>query len=733
MTFFHARPLALGISCYLLGILALTMTERFDCILPLSVGLFVLFFLLALVTFRSGTAKRAYSYPLLLSLAFFVVFCQGFFYAHTQLIPARALRGTTVVCEAVVEKSWKSGSAVVKTEEGIRLFVTPDSHPSDASALRENQRILATLCVDGEFKDNDHRFKSYGVWATATLVEQVSLGEQALSPMQELKAFLRSLLSPLKNADLASAILLGEDEDVDPSLQTALQSTGTQHVLCVSGLHVSILLLGIRRVLNLLSWSRTRQALILCAVCLFYTVLLDFAPSVSRAALMAVMAFTASAIRKNNDPLTSLFLACALLTLRDPCVLYDLSFQLSVLATLGILRIHLPLAQRIEAFGLFQRTGPFWLFLLKGVLRETVLSFVLTFAVTGFSLPVLLCLNPQINTLAFFSNLILIALFTPVLIAVSLYLLASLLFCLLSLGPIQEFLTRLCDGLLSIFERAVCALEESSCLLSLSREDFVPTALILSVLLLLAVLLIHDRRKTLFLSLFSLLFPLVLGMNALTHQEPTGKLILLHRSSQQILWMEHKGKALLYLSEPLENENLLSAILKESELKKPDAVLLTFSDAEATHYRLQALFPEAVYYLPQDHLLSLSEPQANPLPSQDQWEPLPGLTLHLQRDSDGDRLDLLFEGASVSLCHGYDQRLTPYRSFFDQAPDLLLAMDCPALLPSESLGSATVFSDDSFALQGSQRVEIPENRLLLVNLLEHTLSYRLLLFKTAGS
>ncbi len=159
------------------------------------------------------------------------------------------------------------------------------------------------------------------------------------------RANLRSLGSPA--GQLVSSMVLGRKAvDLPEDLRDRFIRTGLAHVLAASGFHVS-LLLGM--VLRLSDRFSARNRLIIGLSTLgIYIGLTGLQPSVMRAGLMGAGVLIALATNSKVRPLGSLLLAATILLLIDPLWIWDLGFQLSFLATWGLLVSAPALSKRLD-------------------------------------------------------------------------------------------------------------------------------------------------------------------------------------------------------------------------------------------------------------------------------------------------------------------------------------------------------------------------------------------------
>jgi competence protein ComEC len=137
-------------------------------------------------------------------------------------------------------------------------------------------------------------------------------------------------------AALTCALLFGEREALAPETVNRFRTSGSYHVLALSGLHVGILFMLISSLCFFLP-GRNSSFLIGVLFMMVYLGLVGLRPSLIRAVLMLVAAAAGRVLDRDSEPLNSLALAAAVIMLSDPGAVYDLSFQLSFLSLLGIL------------------------------------------------------------------------------------------------------------------------------------------------------------------------------------------------------------------------------------------------------------------------------------------------------------------------------------------------------------------------------------------------------------
>lgn len=136
---------------------------------------------------------------------------------------------------------------------------------------------------------------------------------------------------------LPSALLLGDRSALAPTLRRDFSRAGVSHLLAISGLHMTLLFGMLALLLKLLRLPRRIRAVLLGVSALGYLCLLGFPPSATRAVVMLGLVYLSWLCSASADPLTSLWVAGALIIGVSPCALSDAGFWMSFSSTLGLL------------------------------------------------------------------------------------------------------------------------------------------------------------------------------------------------------------------------------------------------------------------------------------------------------------------------------------------------------------------------------------------------------------
>ncbi|MBI4117233.1 MAG: ComEC/Rec2 family competence protein, partial [Parcubacteria group bacterium] len=177
------------------------------------------------------------------------------------------------------------------------------------------------------------------------------------------------------NAALINGILLGSRENIPQDLKEAFNKTGTTHILAISGYNITIVGLYISFLFMFFVRRQTAFWFTVLGIIIF-TILTGASASVIRAAIMGILVLLAYREGRFNNMANSIVFAGLVMIILNPKVLrFDIGFQLSFLATLGLVYFTPFLSEKLK------RVPEFWNF------KE---SFIATLSAQAMVLPVIL-------------------------------------------------------------------------------------------------------------------------------------------------------------------------------------------------------------------------------------------------------------------------------------------------------------------------------------------------------
>jgi competence protein ComEC len=234
----------------------------------------------------------------------------------------------------------------------VLLWLPKDSEVEYGDQLQAQGKLIVP------FEDTEFSYKEYlarqGIFSLMShpgiiLIKKDS-GSPVLSGIYSLRAkayqTLRQIM-PMPEASVLAGILLGIQSDIPEYLYQAYQASGTAHILVISGFNIAIISALIARFFRRIlpyGWD----ALASTAAIIFYTLLVGAQPPVVRAAIMGIISLPAYLLGRRSIHLNVLSFTAALMLFFSPNLLLDVSFQLSFLATLGIMVFSDPMKELVN-------------------------------------------------------------------------------------------------------------------------------------------------------------------------------------------------------------------------------------------------------------------------------------------------------------------------------------------------------------------------------------------------
>ena len=200
------------------------------------------------------------------------------------------------------------------------------------------------------------------------------------------------------SAGLVAGLAIGDTSRLSSITSDTMKMVSLTHLTAVSGANCAIVVGAIYLVLRQMRLSRWLRISVSLAGLLIYVLIVGPEPSVLRAAVMASIVLVATGLGRAGAASQSLALCVIVLLISNPWLASNFGFQLSVLATLGILQLAPALSERLKAI------VPRWL----------AMALAVSIAAQVFCLPVLLELQPGLSTYSVPANILAEPLVAPI-------------------------------------------------------------------------------------------------------------------------------------------------------------------------------------------------------------------------------------------------------------------------------------------------------------------------------
>ena len=242
-----------------------------------------------------------------------------------------------------------SGKLQCELDNMKTAMITAGAVTGEEASFKIGQQIIlegtfshfATATNPGEF-DVQRYYAAKGIGGRVRQSQILAVGETYSFLREKLYGFRQVLhdrlaeVFPAKEASVMQTLLLGEKEELDAEVKALYQKNGIAHILSISGLHITLLGMGVYRLLKRLGLPVRAAAVGGAMLLLMYGVMVGMSVSASRAIGMYLLQMLGIFVGRTYDMLTGLGLMALLLVLQEPERLCDVSFLMSFGAVLGI-------------------------------------------------------------------------------------------------------------------------------------------------------------------------------------------------------------------------------------------------------------------------------------------------------------------------------------------------------------------------------------------------------------
>ena len=141
---------------------------------------------------------------------------------------------------------------------------------------------------------------------------------------------------------IMNALLLGQRQTINKTIYNNYVNSGTIHILAVSGLHVGIILWILNflfRPLLYLKYGNYIRPILLIMILWSFAIIAGLSPSVTRAVTMFSIISIAMHLKRPTNIYNTLVISAFVILLFKPTFLFEVGFQMSYLAVLGIVSV----------------------------------------------------------------------------------------------------------------------------------------------------------------------------------------------------------------------------------------------------------------------------------------------------------------------------------------------------------------------------------------------------------
>ncbi|MBQ7467059.1 MAG: ComEC/Rec2 family competence protein [Clostridia bacterium] len=241
------------------------------------------------------------------------------------------------------------------SQKRVRLYLSVMDGRSEKYEIGEVVNGVTYFFKTSLYQDGNPSFYLYnkGITLIGKGNEELasSTGKIERNIFQKFKARSKEVLDTHLSenySELGYTMMFGDKSGLGEDMIKTYQAGGTAHLLAVSGLHVGFVVALLGLFLKLFKANDKVKFFVISIIVLFYAFACGFTISVTRALIMTVVLLCFKMILKENDALSSLSFAAIIILIFKPFEIYDIGFQLSFSAVLGIILLAKPIERGLS-------------------------------------------------------------------------------------------------------------------------------------------------------------------------------------------------------------------------------------------------------------------------------------------------------------------------------------------------------------------------------------------------
>ncbi len=279
---------------------------------------------------------------------------------------------------------------------------------SKLSLLYKDERLYVGQTIDAKVNlktvDDEYRniYYSKEIFLRGSMenITQVQGKDDfVLKTVQKVRQYIKNTLFEnlgYNEAATLCALIFGDNSYFTESFYNNVKGAGVSHVMVVSGMHLSILVVLFTAISEKIFYNRFFKGFCMVLTALLLTALCGFTMSILRAGVTYILMALALVIKRPNNCENTLGAAVSLILTVSPNAVLSAAFQLSVASTFGILCVALPIMRYITENEL-----------IKSVLVDNIVNAVLvTLSAMLLTLPIAIKLFGYISNVAVITNLL---------------------------------------------------------------------------------------------------------------------------------------------------------------------------------------------------------------------------------------------------------------------------------------------------------------------------------------
>ena len=172
-----------------------------------------------------------------------------------------------------------------------------------------------------------------------------------LSATERLKDYIRACLfgnMKYESAATMSALIFGDRSYLTDEFYDNVKASGVVHAMVVSGMHLTIIVGLVLKIIEKFIYNYRLKALIMFMVVLLLCAVCGFTMSILRAGVTYILIAVALLLKRPYSGENALGGAVTFISIASPFAIFSIAFQLSILSTFGILAVSMPISKRLK-------------------------------------------------------------------------------------------------------------------------------------------------------------------------------------------------------------------------------------------------------------------------------------------------------------------------------------------------------------------------------------------------
>lgn len=243
-------------------------------------------------------------------------------------------------------------------------------------------------------------------------------------------------------------ILVGYKDEIPKEVQENFKESNISHILAVSGLHVSYIIIAISKSLEKIQGKR-KSKITTIFIIILYMFITNFSPSVVRAGLMGIISIVAKLTYNKNDIWTSIAISMLCILVYNPYLILSTGVLLSYGGTIGIIVFQKSISSILEKIKFKSQIYKY------NAKISRIVDYIQDTLVVSFSAQIVIApiIAKMFNTVSFsffITNFLVSPIIGPIIILGFLFIISNYLFPIFITGIIKFIIENLLKILITI-------------------------------------------------------------------------------------------------------------------------------------------------------------------------------------------------------------------------------------------------------------------------------------------